>query len=134
MNKTIKVSNAELLGFVIPAFIKMKESVLPTRVSYKVIKTLASCTMAGADYDKERFEIIEQKCKKDENGKPVFDEKNNYLFDSDEISNSVYTEIEGLLKREVEVVVYPISIEDIPDVSLQTSVLESLIKMNLITE
>jgi len=134
MNKTIKVKNADVISMIIPAYVQMKRSLLPTRVMYKVIKTIDPLIKAGEEYDKLRFSILNAKCIKDENGSPVFDENNNYKFESEEVTNDVYTVLGEILNEETEVTVYPIQFNDIADIVLDANTLECLIKNELITE
>lgn len=134
MNKTIKVKNADVIGIIIPAYLQMKKSVLPTRVMYRVIKTVDALIKIGEAYDKLRFSILNAKCLKDEEGNPLFDEKNNYKFESDDVTNDVYAVLGEILNEEVDVVVYPIQFDDISDVVLDANSLEFLINNELITE
>jgi hypothetical protein len=120
MSKVIKMTNLALthgeLGF-IALLSQVKSLKAPGNVQWNVVRTLRNLSGPNEDFWSVRNSVFEKWCKKDEKGKAVITEKQEYDFASDEDRASCLKEIADLTNAEVELEIYPIKGSDVEKIA-----------------
>jgi len=103
------------------AYLNSKE----TRVWHTITKNLESISTTVNAINDEHRKLVEKLATKDESGNPVRNEQNQIEFgDNMNEANEVWTKT---LDEEVEVTLYPISLEDIKEYGLDANVMKPLL-------
>jgi hypothetical protein len=118
---TVKLKNRDLLtisqGL---AYINSKES----KVWHTITKNLDSIQEKVTAINDEHRKLTDELAVKDEQGNPVRTENNQIDFgDNIQKANDTWNEV---LDGDVEVVLYPINLEDIKDLNLDATVMKPL--------
>lgn len=127
--KKIKITNKELVNVFFRAFndlSKLPSNAKSGKLKYAIKRSLPSIQAAVESFEKKRVQIFEDRAKVDENGNPKFDEKNNYLFDSKEIRKDAFNALHQLEEEEIEIEIYPVSINDITAVAGEISIAQEI--------
>lgn len=85
------------------------------RAAFKVARLLKKLEAELATFNDTRIKLIENYAKKDEEGKYVTNDKNEYQFDEDN-ANKFIEEFNKLLLEEVEIDANPILIGEIEEI------------------
>lgn len=140
----MKISNLELKASFQPTLVELAKSKTNARLSYNIAKTIKSVGSAIDTFDEARKQIIETRCNKDDAGKPVTEEKevinqqgqtvkvSDYVFPNDDVKKEVLGLLQDLEKQEVDVEIYPVSLDDFG--SIEISGLTLLALKEFVTE
>ena len=99
------VNDANFLG-------ALNNKQLPIKVSYAISKNISKLESELKIYNKEREKIINKYCKKDEEGKLVIDENNQYSIE-DESIDICNKELNELLNIEVDINIHKFKLDDL---------------------
>jgi len=135
--KTISIANIEILTDLAPALQLFKAITLPGAVTYCGVKSLNACTQKLLEYDKDRMEILNRYCKKDEAGnsvKIITDGKEWFDFNDDENKEKANIEIQACLERKVSFEIRQVRMSDIKQISISGELLERLIERQFIID
>ena len=127
--KKIKITNKELVNVFFRAFndlSKLPSNSKSGKLKYAIKRSLPSIQAAVESFEKKRVQIFEDRAKVDENGNPKFDENGNYLFDSKEIRKDAFNALHQLEEEEIEIEIYPVSINDITAVAGEISIAQEI--------
>ena len=125
----IKIKNKVLVNNLFRAFndlSKLPSNPKSGKLKYAIKRSLPSIQEAAENYNKTRTQIFEDRAKVDENGNPKFDENQNYLFDSKAVRQTAFDALHKLEEEEVEIEIYPISINDITAVAGEISIAQEI--------
>lgn len=86
------------------------------RAAFKVARLLKKLEIELATFNDTRVKLIENYAKKDEEGKYVTNDKNEYQFDDDN-ANKFVEEINKLLSEQIEIDANPILIDEIEEIN-----------------
>jgi len=120
--KTINITNKDLINRLNPAFSELamlKSNADSGKLKYSIKRTINSIEDAVKRYAKQRNEIFEDRCKVDEEGNPMFDDKKNYLFEKPELKKEALKKLEELDNEEIKLTIYPVSLENIINATKQ---------------
>jgi len=121
---TINISNLELKASFQPTLIELSKSKAPLKVSWNAAKTIKSVGAAIDTFDAARQNILESRCSKDSEGKPVTETQNVineqgitvpssvYVFPTPEIKAETESLLDALAKTMVDVEIYPVKLDD----------------------
>ena len=127
--KKIKITNKQLINAFtreLEALSKLPSNPKSGKLKYAIKRTLPSVQEAIGNFNKQRTQIFEDRAKVDENGNPKFDENGNYLFDSKEIRKDAFNALHQLEEEEIEIEIYPVSINDITAVAGEISIAQEI--------
>lgn len=85
----------------------------PPKLSYAIGKNLNKLAAEKKTIFDQQIKIIEQRCEKDEEGKPVLNEDNTYKFETEELTDECNTEYAELLKTEIEIEIMKVVFDDL---------------------
>lgn len=120
--ETIKISNVELINALVPGLQELAAIRTSGKIAYNVAKTLKAADLAMTAFNDQKKLALEAVCAKDDKGSPKID-KNEYVFETDEIKQEAMKDITTLLTTEIDLDIYPISIDEfqaLKDVSAST--------------
>lgn len=121
----IKLTNSELTSSFVEALKELSTIRTNSKVAYNTAKTIKSTNSAFEVYSEARKAILETRCTKGEDGKPKI-EKNEYVFESDEVKKEVLDNISELNKAEVELEVFPVKLSELNNVEISANVIFGL--------
>jgi len=138
----MKITNLELTGPFITALAELAKTKTNTKVAYNAAKTIKSANAAIEVFNDAKKSLVEPRCKLDTSGKPetenitvqtrdasgalVDQVQNHYVFPTSEIKSEVEGLIAELSKQEVEVEVWPVTLDDLGNIELTPLVMMGL--------
>lgn len=125
----IKITNNDLIKSFLPALKEISLLRTPTKVAYNVQKTIKNCDELSKLHESARISILESRCLMDSNNNPrieFYKESglNEYVFQTPQIRAEALKSTAELAQQEVEVEIFPITIDDIDMALLQVPILD----------
>jgi hypothetical protein len=134
----VSVSMKQILSEIFPALSEFKAMKKRAKATYASVRCYEKLDQLLKSYDKARLIILEESCKKDEEGKPIFEEKTvngrvdkNYVFD-DATKLDIEKQISELAEVEHEIEMYGMEFSEIEDLKLDDFVLDVLLRFKIV--
>lgn len=116
MQKTIKISNIQLLSDFAPALNEIKDIKMKGSLTVKVVKTMNNIFDVLRKYDTVRKSVLEKYAEKDANGKFITENKDGqqvYKFPSQQDQDNAGEAAMQIANEEIDLVVYPFKEEEL---------------------